>query len=422
MSRILARTSRRPGSRRPSPVLFDRALAEFFMRLALREASKGLGRTSPNPAVGAVLVKNGRVIARGHHARAGGPHAEVVALRAAGTRAAGADLYTTLEPCNHWGKTPPCSLALIQAGVRRVFVGSRDPNPLVNGRGLGRLRRAGVEVVTDVLRDACDALGAHWFHYIRSGRPFVTLKAAITLDGKIATRTGDSRWVTGEAAREEVHRLRDRVDAVLVGAGTARSDDPFLTTRLPGGRGRDPIRVVLDTRLTLPPSLKLFHPQSPAPTLVATGSGRRRRFGPGVEILSCRTRGERIDLEDLLRKLAERGITHLLVEGGAEVHQSFLSAGLVDQVVLHIAPKLLGGGKDWLGGDGPARMADALRLGGVELRRTGEDLVVTGTLGTPGRAARLSLKAGASDTGDGSAPGRARPRRTTRNLMAISRR
>ncbi|OFX20109.1 MAG: riboflavin biosynthesis protein RibD [Anaeromyxobacter sp. RBG_16_69_14] len=374
-----ARRTRRHTSRRPSPALFDRAVAEFFMRIALREAEKGIGRTSPNPAVGAVLVKNGRVIGRGHHARAGGPHAEVVALRAAGSRAEGADLYTTLEPCNHWGKTPPCSLAIVQAGVRRVVVGSRDPNPVVNGRGLTRLRRSGVEVVTDVLRDECDALDEHWFRFIKSGRPFVTLKAAITLDGKIATSGGDSRWVTGEVAREEVHRLRDRVDAVLVGASTARTDDPLLTTRLPGGKGRDPIRVVLDTRLTLPASLKLFHPKSTAHTLVATASRKPRRFDPGVETVCCKTQGRRIDLGDLLAKLAQRGITHLLVEGGAQVHAAFLAARLVDRVVLFVAPKILVGGKDWLGGDGPERMADALRLEGVEVRRVGEDLVLTGT-------------------------------------------
>jgi diaminohydroxyphosphoribosylaminopyrimidine deaminase/5-amino-6-(5-phosphoribosylamino)uracil reductase len=423
MTRILvrARGSRRTGSRRPNPALFDRAVAEFFMRLALREASKGLGRTSPNPAVGAVLVKNGRVIARGHHARAGGPHAEVVALRAAGARAAGADLYTTLEPCNHWGKTPPCSLALVEAGVRRVFVGSRDPNPLVNGRGLARLRRAGVEVVTDVLRDACDALGAHWFRFIKSGRPFVTLKAAVTLDGKIATRSGDSRWVTGAAAREEVHRLRDRVDAVLVGAGTARADDPLLTTRLPGGRGRDPLRIVLDSRLALPSSLKLFHPNSAALTLVATTSSKQRRFGPGVEILCCRTQGRHVDLEDLLGKLAQRGITHLLVEGGAEVHQAFLAARLVDRVVLYLSPKLLGGGKDWLGGDGPERMDDALRLEGVEVRRAGEDLVVTGTPAAPPRPPRRFPKPSLTRSGRELAQGRGGPRRTARNVLANSR-
>ncbi len=225
-----------PGARGRPP---ERAAAERFMRLALREAAKGLGRTSPNPAVGAVLVKDGRVVGRGHHARAGGPHAEVVALRAAGARARGADLYTTLEPCDHQGKTPPCSVAILEAGVRRVFVGSTDPNPLVNGRGMARLRRGGLPVEQGVLAVECDALNAAWFTYITERRPFVTLKAAVTLDGRIATRTGDARWVTGEAARAWVHRLRDRVDAVLVGAGTARADDPELTTRLPGGRGRD---------------------------------------------------------------------------------------------------------------------------------------------------------------------------------------
>jgi diaminohydroxyphosphoribosylaminopyrimidine deaminase / 5-amino-6-(5-phosphoribosylamino)uracil reductase len=380
MTRLAARPAPRPAARprRPRRAAFDRAVAEFFMRIALREAEKGLGRTSPNPAVGAVLVKGGRIVGRGHHARAGGPHAEVVAIRAAGARAEGADVYTTLEPCNHWGKTPPCSLALIQAGVRRVFVGSRDPNPLVNGKGIARLRRAGVEVVTDVLKAECDELNAQWFRYITAGRPFVTLKAALTLDGKIATRTGDSRWVTGEAARAEVHRLRDRADAVLVGAGTALADDPMLTTRLPRGRGRDPVRVVLDTRLALPRTLKLFHPRSAAPTLVATAVARPPPFGPGVELVRCKTRRGRIDLDDLLAKLAARGIAHVLVEGGAEVHQSFLEAGLVDRVVAFVAPKILGGGKDWLSGAGPDAMSEALRLDPVEVRRAGDDVMVTG--------------------------------------------
>ena len=378
MTRVAARPAPRPRPRRPSRPAFDRAVAEFFMRLALREAEKGLGRTSPNPAVGAVLVKGGRVVARGHHARAGGPHAEVVAIRAAGARAEGADVYTTLEPCNHWGKTPPCSLALIQAGVRRVFVGSRDPNPVVNGKGIARLRRAGVEVVTDILKAECDELNAQWFRYITSGRPFVTLKAAVTLDGKIATRSGDSRWVSGEASRAEVHRLRDRADAVLVGAGTALADDPMLTTRLPRGRGRDPVRVVLDTRLALPRSLKLFHPRSAAPTLVATALARPPPLGPGVEFVRCKARRGRIDLDDLLAKLAARGIAHVLVEGGAEVHHSFLEAGLVDRVVAFVAPKILGGGKDWLSGAGPEAMAGALRLDPVEVRRVGDDVMFTG--------------------------------------------
>jgi diaminohydroxyphosphoribosylaminopyrimidine deaminase / 5-amino-6-(5-phosphoribosylamino)uracil reductase len=407
MRRILARARRgRPrATRRPSRALFDRAVAEFFMRLALHEAEKGLGRTSPNPPVGAVLVKNGRVIARGHHARAGGPHAEVVALHAAGARAEGADLYTTLEPCNHWGKTPPCSLAILEAGVRRVYIGSRDPNPVVKGRGVARLRRAGVEVVHHVLRAECDALGAPWFRYITSGRPFVTLKAAVTLDGKIATRTGDSRWVTGDAARAEVHRLRDRVDAVLVGAGTARADDPLLTARLPRNKGHDPVRVVLDSRLELPSSLALFHAASKAPTLVATTSAAARALGPGVEIVRCRARGGRVDLADLLARLAARGVTHLLVEGGAEVHQAFLDARLVDRVVLFVAPKLLGGGKDWLGGAGPERMADALCLEDVEVRRAGVDLLVTGTPVFP-RAPSPSPRGSPRRQGRGAGPAR----------------
>jgi diaminohydroxyphosphoribosylaminopyrimidine deaminase / 5-amino-6-(5-phosphoribosylamino)uracil reductase len=359
--------------------VLEGAAAEPFMRAAVREAAKGLGRTSPNPAVGAVLVKNGRVIARGHHSRAGGPHAEVVALRAAGARACGADLYTTLEPCDHFGRTPPCSVAVLEAGVRRVIVGSADPNPLVNGRGIARLREAGVEVVTGVLREACDELNAHWFTFITERRPHVTLKAAVTLDGRIATRTGDARWVTGEPARRWVHRLRDRVDAVLVGSGTARADDPRLTTRLPGGRGRDPIRVVLDTDLSLPRDLKLFRQRSAAPTLVAHASARTRVLGPRVELVRCKRGAGGIDLRDLLARLAARGVTHLLVEGGARVHARFLEEGLVDRVAILVAPKIAGGdGIPLVAGRGPARMADALALTDVRVERVGDDVLVTG--------------------------------------------
>jgi diaminohydroxyphosphoribosylaminopyrimidine deaminase/5-amino-6-(5-phosphoribosylamino)uracil reductase len=356
------------------------ATPEAFMRAAVREATKGLGRTSPNPAVGAVLVKGGRVVARGHHARAGGPHAEVVALRAAGARARGADLYTTLEPCDHFGRTPPCSVAVLEAGVRRVFVGSADPNPLVNGRGVARLREGGIEVVTGVLRETCDELNAHWFTFITERRPHVTLKAAVTLDGRIATRTGDARWVTGEPARRWVHRLRDRVDAVLVGSGTARADDPRLTTRLPGGRGRDPIRVVLDTDLSLPRDLNLFRQRSAAPTLVAHASARARDLGPRIELVRCRRGPGGVDLRDLLARLAARGVTHLLVEGGARVHARFLQEGLVDRVAIFVAPKIAGGdGIPLVAGRGPARMADALSLADVRVERVGDDVLVTGT-------------------------------------------
>ncbi|HTN54002.1 MAG TPA: bifunctional diaminohydroxyphosphoribosylaminopyrimidine deaminase/5-amino-6-(5-phosphoribosylamino)uracil reductase RibD [Anaeromyxobacter sp.] len=385
MTRIVARGRRRPAAaprrrgRTSGAALFDRAVAEFFMRLALREGAKGLGRTSPNPAVGAVLVKGGRVLARGHHSRAGGPHAEVVALRAAGVRARGADLYTTLEPCDHQGRTPPCSEAILASGVRRVFVGSHDPNPLVNGKGVARLARRGVVVVEGVLAEECDRLNAHWFTFITERRPYVTLKAAVTLDGRLATRTGDSRWVTGEAARAWVHRLRDRVDAVLVGAGTARADDPLLTTRLPAGRGRDPVRVVLDTDLSLPGRLRLLHPRSPAPTLLAHASPRTRRLPAGVELLRCRRGKDGVDLRDLLDKLAARGVTHLLVEGGARVFTRFLEDGLVDRVAVFVAPKLAGaGGLPLYAAPGPARMAEALRLDELQVERVGEDVLLTG--------------------------------------------
>ncbi len=412
--RVVARGGRTRAPRRAAPrALLGRAASELFMRAALREAAKGLGRTSPNPAVGAVLVKNGRVVARGHHARAGGPHAEVVAIRAAGGRARGADLYTTLEPCDHFGRTPPCSRAVLEAGVRRVFVGSSDPNPLVNGRGVERLRRAGVEVVSGVLGAECDALNAHWFRFIRDRRPYVTLKAAVTLDGRIATRTGDARWVTGEEARRRVHRLRDRVDAVLVGAGTALADDPRLTTRLPGGGGHDPVRVVLDTGLSLPARLALFHARSAAPTVVAHASARTRRLGPGVELLRCRRGRGGVDLRDLLAKLAARGVTHLLVEGGARVHARFLAEGLVDRVVVFVAPKLVGGdGVPLLAGPGPARMADAVRLDEVTVERVGDDVLVQG------RPVRPAVSSGRPAAGR-AAP--AKPPRRTAGRLAKNR-
>jgi diaminohydroxyphosphoribosylaminopyrimidine deaminase/5-amino-6-(5-phosphoribosylamino)uracil reductase len=398
--------------------------AEAFMRAALAEARRGLGRTSPNPAVGAVVVRRGRIVGRGHHAHAGGPHAEVVALRAAGRAARGADLYATLEPCDHFGKTPPCSRAILEAGVRRVFVGSRDPNPLVAGRGLRRLRAHGVEVVPGILTGPCDRLNAAWFTFITAGRPHVTLKAAVTLDGRLAARTGDSRWVTGAEARAWVHRLRDRVDAVLVGAGTARADDPALTVRLPGGRGRDPLRVVLDTDLRLPAALRLFTERSAAPTVVAhaCASPRRRRLPAGVELLRCARGPGGVDLSDLLAKLAARGVTHLLVEGGGAVHARFLEAGLVDEVAVLVAPKILGAdGLPLTRGRGPARMADALRLEEVEVERLGDDVLVSGRVPARQSARRVGAPAKQGEGRSPSALGSALARRATRGGTQRSR-
>lgn len=366
----------------------SRALDEQWMREALQEARRGLGKTSPNPCVGALLVRGGEVVGRGHHARAGAPHAEVVAIRAAGEAARGATLYTTLEPCDHFGRTPPCSRAILEAGVTRVVSGSRDPNPLVNGRGVRRLRRGGVEVETGVLRAECDALNEAWMTFIRLRRPHVTLKVASTLDGKIATATGDSRWVTGPQAREMVHRLRGRVDAVLVGAGTARADDPRLTARVRGAR--DPLRVVLDSRARLPRTLRLFREPAGAPTVVAHVRAGARRPAPGVEMMQCRSRRGRVDLADLLDRLARRGVTSLLVEGGGEVARSFLEAGLVDRLLLFLAPSVVGGdGISWLAAPGARRMADARRFRVAEVARVGEDLLVTAVPGNGDRKPRV---------------------------------
>jgi len=357
--------------------------AAAFMRLALEEARRSLGRTSPNPTVGAVVVKNGRVIARGHHRKAGMPHAEVVAIRRAGRRARGADLYTTLEPCDHYGRTPPCTLAIVEAGVRRVICASFDPNPLVNGKGIARLRRAGISVKTGILQEEADRLNQPFFKHVRTGMPWVTLKAAITLDGKIATATGDSRWISGERSRALAHRLRDQVDAILVGANTVLRDDPRLTTRLPRGRGHSPVRVVVDSALRLPARRALFTDTSLASTIVATlqsplSRRAKRLLRSGVEVWQVKGKGGRVDLADLLRQLGARGLLHVLVEGGAQLHACFLHQGLADELVLFIAPKLIGGdGLSWVGSLGVRRMREALQLADLSVARVGEDLLVS---------------------------------------------
>lgn len=351
---------------------------ERFMRLALASARKGLGRTSPNPPVGAVVVRDGRVVGEGHHQRAGGPHAEILALRAAGELARGADLYVTLEPCDHQGKTPPCAPAVIAAGIARVFVGTIDPNPKVSGRGIARLRAAGIPVEVGVAGGECRALIEPWAKYIRTKAPFVLAKVAATLDGRIATRTGASRWITSEEARAEVHELRSVYDAVLVGSGTVRADDPRLTARIPGGR--DPVRVVLASRLEIPPSARVFG--EGGRTLVACAQGfdsaradELRRSG--AEIVVCRPgRDGRVDLEDLLVRLGEMGIVSLLVEGGAQVFSAFLAAGLLDRLLLYLAPKVFGDGPAWACAPAAATVEEALGFSVRSVRRVGPDVCI----------------------------------------------
>jgi diaminohydroxyphosphoribosylaminopyrimidine deaminase/5-amino-6-(5-phosphoribosylamino)uracil reductase len=363
------------------------------MALALAEAELGRGRTHPNPIVGALVVSGGKIIARGHHEKAGGPHAEIVALRDAGTRARGAELYVTLEPCDHYGRTPPCTQPILASGIRRVVIGSVDPNPLVHGRGIRRLRSGGLHVEVGVLRDACDAANEMWFKFITRKLPWVALKVAVTLDGKLAASSGDSRWVTGRTARLLGHVLRDELDAVLVGVGTALRDDPRLTVRLPAGgasragaarRSRDPVRVVVDSTARLPPTARILRQRSTAPTLVActlrAPANRVRALQrAGAEIVRCRSDASgHVDLKDLLRRLAGRGLTSVLVEGGASIHGGFLARALWDELYLFVAPKVAGrSGVSWAGFEGPSTMAKAVQLRLLDHRRLGDDLLVT---------------------------------------------
>jgi len=359
---------------------------EEFMRAALGLARKGLGKTSPNPAVGAVVVRKGRVIASGFHRKAGAPHAEVEALsRLQGKARAGDTLYVTLEPCNHFGRTPPCTQAILEKGVRNVVVGMRDPNPRVKGGGCRYLSRRGVEMVTGVLEEECRRLNEAFVTYVTLGRPFVIAKTAMTLDGWTATSSGHSRWVTNERSREWVHRLRNQVDGILVGVGTVTADDPLLNTRLGKGKGRDPVRVVVDTHLRIPENARVLGHAEGGETIIAVGedvpSRRLKRIEQkGVSFLRCPKKEGRIDLGALMDRLGKRSITSLLLEGGATLMGAMIRERLVDKFCIFKAPKLLGAsdGRPMALGPGPGRMDQSIALKDVQVRRFGEDLLITG--------------------------------------------
>ena len=357
---------------------------EQVMRRALALAQKGRGRTSPNPMVGAVVVRDGRIVGEGYHARAGGPHAEVLALEAASEATIGADLYVTLEPCCHQGRTPPCTERIIEAGIRRVIIPILDPNPLVSGRGIERLRAAGIVVELEVLVKEATRLNEAFLKFIRSQTPFVVLKAALSLDGKIATRTGDSRWISSEQSRLRVHELRNQVDAVIVGIGTIRRDNPLLTTRLPHG-GRDPIRVIVDGRGQLPLDAKVFHSLSPAPTWVAVAADAPRerletfeRFG--LTVLEAGGSHGWACLAHLLKRLGERQITSVMLEGGEAIFTSALEEGIIDKFTLFMAPLLVGGktAPHLFGGAGVEYVAQAIRLRRIRVEPLNEDLLIEG--------------------------------------------
>lgn len=360
-----------------------------MMRMALAEARKGVGKTAPNPAVGCVIVKDGAVVGKGWHKKAGTPHAEVHALRAAGEKAAGSDVYVTLEPCSHFGKTPPCAKALIEARVARVFVAMVDPNPVVSGNGIRMLQEAGIAVEVGLLEAESRALNLGFIKWMQTRRPYVVLKSAMTLDGKTATAGGDSKWVTGDAARREVHRLRGKLDAIMVGVGTVIKDDPLLTCRVPGGK--DPLRVIVDSTLRVPLHAALFSLKSEAKTVVATCSGNLARIDAvrarGAEVLVCRQKEGRVDLEHLFERLGERGVQSVLLEGGHHLAGGALRAGLIDRCMFFLAPKLVGGaGTGLFAGEGAPLMADAIKLEGMTVKRIGADLLVEGRpvqAGTP---------------------------------------
>ena len=351
-----------------------------YMALALDLARKGAGWTSPNPMVGAVIVKDGQIIAQGYHAKCGDLHAERAALAACQGDPAGATMYVTLEPCCHHGRQPPCTDAILEAGIARVVVGSGDPNPLVAGKGLDILRSHGVQVTEGVLSQQCRALNDVFFHFIQTGRPYVVLKYAMTLDGKLAAYTGASQWITGEEARRHVHTQRNRFRAIMVGVDTVIADDPQLTCRIQGGR--NPLRVICDTNLRTPLTAQVVQTAQAVPTCIATCVTQEGRLAPyrdlGVQILPVPQEGGHVDLKALMELLGKMGVDSVLLEGGATLHWAAVQAGIVDKVQAYIAPKILGGqgAKAPVGGQGFPHPDQALQLNTPVLTQLGPDFLL----------------------------------------------
>jgi len=359
-------------------------LDKRHMRLALRLALKGAGRTSPNPMVGAVLLRGGKIIATGYHQKAGGDHAEIVALKKAGAKARGATLYLNLEPCDHHGRTPPCTLSLIRSGISRVVVGMVDPNPLVSGRGIRRLRRAGIRVDVGLLDEECRRLNEAFVKYITRHIPFVILKLAASLDGKIATSSGDSKWITETAARNCVHRLRNQVDAVIVGIGTVLADDPQLTCRLPDGR--NPWRIILDSHLRIPLTSRLLHQRDPRKTiLVASPRSPSKKIEAvqrfGAQVWTFPPRQGAIPWVSLLRRFGKMGWLSVMIEGGGATASQALAEGVVDKVLFFYAPKVIGGeGRNMIQTLGIRKIGQSKKIKNMEVSRVGKDFLVSGYL------------------------------------------
>ncbi|MFB6467312.1 bifunctional diaminohydroxyphosphoribosylaminopyrimidine deaminase/5-amino-6-(5-phosphoribosylamino)uracil reductase RibD [Cytobacillus sp. Hz8] len=352
---------------------------QSYMRLAIEMAKSATGQTSPNPVVGAVVVKNNQIVGLGAHLKAGEPHAEVHAIQMAGEKAKDATIYVTLEPCSHFGKTPPCADLVIKSGIKRVVIAATDPNPQVAGRGIEKMCARGLEVEVGLLKDEAEALNQVFYHYIQTGLPFVTLKTAMSLDGKIATSSGHSRWITGEEAREDVHYYRHRHDAILVGVNTVLKDNPSLTTRLPGG-GKNPIRIILDTHLRTPLDSTIIM-DGKAETWIVTGSEAemskvKEMEKRGVEVIPLDTPTVKIPL--MLKMMGLKGVTSIFVEGGSEVHGSFLQEKAFQQLIVYFAPRIIGGrdAPSSFGGEGIQVMSEALEVNIINVEKVGQDIRV----------------------------------------------
>lgn len=360
---------------------------ERYMKKAIELAKKGEGSTSPNPVVGAVLVKGGKVVGRGYHRKAGLPHAEVEAINDAGKNAKGSTLYVTLEPCSTFGKTPPCTGLILECGIKNVKIAAKDPNPVNRGKGIKLLKDAEIDVEVGVLEKESREINRAFESFIIKKRPFVTVKVAQSLDGKIATATGESKWITGPDSRRYVHSLRSRVDAVLVGVNTVIKDDPLLTSRLYRKSVKQPVKIVLDSRLRTPRASRLFSPDSPGEVILVTTPSSplsRRRFFQqrGVKVLIAKDKKGRVSLNDAMRRLAKMGIAHILVEGGSEVLGDFFREKLVDKVLFFISPRIIGGRKalSSVMGEGINRLKLAQELKDVNFTRFKEDFLIEGYL------------------------------------------
>lgn len=361
-----------------------KAQKETYMKMALRLAKKGIGFVNPNPLVGAVIVKEGRVIGTGYHAKCGEAHAERNALANCRESARGADLYVTLEPCSHYGRTPPCTQAIIQAGIERVFIGSGDPNPLVAGRGTAQLMEAGIQVETGVCREECDKINEIFFHYITKKRPFVIMKYAMTADGKIASASGDSKWISSEKSRIHVHQTRKRVAAIMAGVETVLKDDPMFNCRV--SHPSHPVRIICDSHLRIPLDSTIVKTAEQIPACVAYVNGDKQKecalADRGVRLIRTKENQGRVDLLELMDVLGKEQIDSVLLEGGSTLNFSALRQGIVSKLQVYLAPKLLGGhkAKSPIGGEGILSMGQAFALSAPAIKRIGSDLLLEYTV------------------------------------------